>query len=335
MTIRSRRALLVLLALLLPTAASLPVWLARHDLPARVATHWSVAAQPDAWMSLSAFVRTIGQLSAVGVVLLLAAAVCATPTSSARPPLLATGAFVGGLFGGLAAGIATWTVLVQRGLDDTHTLPAPRGLALTAIVAAPVFVGVLAAGLAHGRPEPATHDGSPLASLQLGDGEQATWWQRLSASWPWVLALVGLAHMVVGIFLESAILAMTLSVSGLVLVALGVAMSSIRVSADKRGVIVRWGPLGWPSTTVPLGDIARASAIDVRPLDCGGWGYRGSLRLLGWAAIVMRAGPGLRMDLRSGKVMTVTVDDPETAAGLLNQLIVRSGTGESPSNALE
>jgi len=49
----------------------------------------------------------------------------------------------------------------------------------------------------------------------------------------------------------------------------------------------------------------------------------------------MRPGPGLRMDLRSGKVMTVTVDDPETAAGLLNQLIVRSGTGQCPSNALE
>jgi len=84
--------------------------------------------------------------------------------------------------------------------------------------------------------------------------------------------LVGVAHMVVGVFLESVILAVTLSVSGLVFVALGIAMSSIWVSADKRGVIVRSGPLGWPSTTVPLGDIARASAIDVRPLDCGGWG---------------------------------------------------------------
>ena len=37
----------------------------------------------------------------------------------------------------------------------------------------------------------------------------------------------------------------------------------------------------------------------------------------------------------TGKVMTVTVDDPETAAGLLNQLIVRSGPGEGGADALE
>lgn len=128
---------------------------------------------------------------------------------------------------------------------------------------------------------------------------------------------------------------MTLSVTGISLILatvslifVGIAMTSIRVSADQRGLIVRWGPLGWPTTNVPLADILRVEAIDVRPLESGGWGYRGSLRLLGRAAIVLRAGPGLRLDLRSGRKLTVTVDDPQTAAGLLNDLIARGPLGQ-------
>lgn len=90
---------------------------------------------------------------------------------------------------------------------------------------------------------------------------------------------------------------------------------------------VRWGPTGLLRTTVPLRDIVRAEAIDVSPMEWGGWGYRGSQWLLGRAAIVMRAGPGLRLDLRSGRVLAVTVDDAGTAAGLLNDLVARFGTG--------
>jgi hypothetical protein len=50
----------------------------------------------------------------------------------------------------------------------------------------------------------------------------------------------------------------------------------------------------------------------------GGWGYRGSLKLMKQAAVVLRAGPGLRLDMTGGRVFVVTIDDPGTAAALLN-----------------
>ena len=94
--------------------------------------------------------------------------------------------------------------------------------------------------------------------------------------------------------------------------------SRIRVTADRSGLHVGYGFLGWPRTSVPLRRIAAARAIDVRPTDWGGWGYRGSLTLMKRAAVVLRAGPGIRLDLHDGKVFVVTIDDPDTPARLLN-----------------
>ena len=36
------------------------------------------------------------------------------------------------------------------------------------------------------------------------------------------------------------------------------------------------------------------------------------------AAVVLRAGPGIRLDLHDGKVFVVTIDDPDIPARLLN-----------------
>jgi hypothetical protein len=55
----------------------------------------------------------------------------------------------------------------------------------------------------------------------------------------------------------------------------------------------------------------------------GGWGYRGSRRLFRKAAVVLRAGPALRLDLADDTQLVVTVDDAESGAGLLNDLLAR------------
>ena len=41
------------------------------------------------------------------------------------------------------------------------------------------------------------------------------------------------------------------------------------------------------------------------------------------AAVVHRAGPGIRLDLDDGKGFVVTVEDPETPAGLFNAEVNR------------
>jgi hypothetical protein len=59
-------------------------------------------------------------------------------------------------------------------------------------------------------------------------------------------------------------------------------------------------------------------------MEHGGWGYRGSLKLFGRAAVVLRGGEGLQLDLADDKVLTITVDNAEEGAGLLNDLVASS-----------
>lgn len=96
---------------------------------------------------------------------------------------------------------------------------------------------------------------------------------------------------------------------------------SVTVSVTPDAVLCRLaGPGPRPGVTIPRTEIARAEAVDVRPMSYGGWGYRGSLRLFRWAAMTLRAGPGLRLDLTDGRVFVVTVDGP---AGALPYLPTR------------
>ena len=93
---------------------------------------------------------------------------------------------------------------------------------------------------------------------------------------------------------------------------------------------MRYGLLRWPRTSVPIHRIATARAIDIRPADWGGWGYRGSLTLMKRAAVVLRAGPGIRLDLHDGKVFAVTINDPQDAVRLLNAEVSRLPAAQTP-----
>ena len=64
-----------------------------------------------------------------------------------------------------------------------------------------------------------------------------------------------------------------------------------------------------------------ARALNVKPMNHGGWGHRGSLLLLGKAAVVVRRGDAIEVTLRGGRQFLVTVDDAETGAALLNGLV--------------
>lgn len=97
--------------------------------------------------------------------------------------------------------------------------------------------------------------------------------------------------------------------------------SSAEVLVDRRTVQVRSLPLGWPRVAIPIAAVEAVSAVDVRPLTAGGWGYRGSLRLFRRAAWVLRRGPGLELALAGGRRFTVTVDDADAGAAALRRLL--------------
>ena len=149
--------------------------------------------------------------------------------------------------------------------------------------------------------------------MESADSDQAAWSATVRnaamLSLGAVLAIVGLA---VGL-LASWVFAIAFLVAAVVLFVFG----AVEVFVDSRGLLVRYGFLRWPTSSVALDQIETATVVDVRPLRWGGWGYRGSLRFARRAAVVVRGGPGLRLGLRGGRVFVVTIDDPQTPAALL------------------
>ena len=86
-------------------------------------------------------------------------------------------------------------------------------------------------------------------------------------------------------------------------------------------MVISYGWFGWPTTRIALADISRATVIDIHPAEWGGYGYRGSRRVFRRAAVVLRRGEGIRLDIADGTVFAVTVDDAATGAGVLNNLL--------------
>ena len=95
----------------------------------------------------------------------------------------------------------------------------------------------------------------------------------------------------------------------------------VRVTADRRGLTVLVGLLGLPRVRIAAEDIVSATAADVSPASFGGWGYR---FVPGGSGVILRSGPALIVTRRSGRRFTVSVDDAETAAGVLGGVTGRA-----------
>lgn len=157
----------------------------------------------------------------------------------------------------------------------------------------------------------------------LQPGQRVVWSETLRSKW---LLLPAAAVLLLGPLVMFAPDAPVWLLGVVVVAGLAIlSLASIRVTADSHGLRVKYGILPWPHTVISIDRIASASAIDVRPVEWGGWGYRGTLTLMRQAAVVLRAGPGIRVDLHDGKVFVVTVDDPETPSALLNAEVARLG----------
>ena len=294
----------------------------RSDLPERVASHYGISGRPDGSMTPQQFLIAVGALMVLG----LGACAAIALTRRRFQPMVAPGvAFVGAFIGALSGGILATTAISQRGLDrwqDATLTP----WALIPWIGGSVILGSTAAWIASSLPfnRDTSTDAAPSA-MNLAPGERAFWTSTLSARWP---LLLGLATLLVALGLTQLTelwIAMVLLLPAIAITT----FSRIRVAADNSGLHVRYGFFGWPRTSVPIRRIATAQAIDIRPTDWGGWGYRGSLTLMKRAAVVLRAGPGIRVDLHDGKVFAVTIDDPNNPARLLNAEVSRLTTSES------
>lgn len=105
-------------------------------------------------------------------------------------------------------------------------------------------------------------------------------------------------------------------VNGKVLVALAaaVALSTVRVVAGRDGLTVGFGPWGWPRRRIGPERMENVRVEDLAPLRYGGWGYRIRGRD---TRVVVRSGPAVVVDLKSGGSFGVTVPDAESFARVL------------------
>ena len=79
---------------------------------------------------------------------------------------------------------------------------------------------------------------------------------------------------------------------------------------DGRGLEILYGPRGVVRQVFAPVEVEGAYARHLSFAEMGGWGYRGSLRLIRRAALVTRRGDALELELSGRRHFIVTVDEP-------------------------
>jgi hypothetical protein len=283
-------------------------------LPDPIATHWN--SGPNGSSPLGVFVTVCLALGAVATALLAVTAVNALRRG--RPmPRLSVG--VGAGFAALPPGVLL-AVLVPN-------LDAPDWQAARSVVDVVVFllgaaaVGVVAA-FTGGLPAPVPEHRADRPSVGLQPGQRAFWSSRAAnAAMLWALALipVAIALVPVGVSWPTAL--------WIAFVAATVTALTYRLKAkvDATGVTIRFGLLGFPWRHLKLSTIREATARELETFGDGGLGLRFN-PVTGTTAYKVRGGPALALTLENGRTVLVSVDDPETGAGLLNDLIEQGVT---------
>jgi hypothetical protein len=82
-------------------------------------------------------------------------------------------------------------------------------------------------------------------------------------------------------------------------------------SESGRGLEILYGPGGFVRQVFEPAEIEGAYARNLSFAEMGGWGYRGSLRLMRRAALVTRRGNALELELSRRRRFIVTVDEPD------------------------
>ncbi|MER7849003.1 DUF1648 domain-containing protein [Kitasatospora sp. NPDC096077] len=288
---------------------------ARDRLPEQVATHWS-GSRPDGSMPLTA-----AALFPAGVWLLVAAGLALGLRF--RPGR--TRGFTGPVLAGTGVLLAgAQASIVRANLDRARWQDAaPMGVEVVLIILAAGVAGVLT-WLAT-RPA-ATETPRPGVRLPApAPGERVVWLSQAANHW------MQLGAAVLGLFSAAGLLlaagGRTDSVDWASVVLYGLAAvvlllcSSVRVRVTDTGLHVGFGPFGRPVRHLAPTELVSARVERLSGRQAGGWGYRINGR---GTTVFLRRGECLVVRTRRGTEFTVSVDDAERGAALLNSLIART-----------
>lgn len=285
------------------------VWADR--LPDPVATHWS--STPNGHNELGAFTAVTLGLGAVTALILATSAVTALRRGRPLPrPTVGVGAG----FAALPAAVLL-SVLVAN-LDVPDWQAAHSGLVVVPFLLGTAILGIIAAWVG-GLPSPPAPETPDRPSVGLRPGERAFWSGRaVNPAMLWALALIPLAIALLPAGLSWQV-AVWIAFVGFSVTALTYRLSA---SVDARGVTIRFGLLGVPWRHLALADIREATTRELTTFGDGGLGLRFN-PVTGTTAYKVRGGPALVLELATGRTVLVSVDDPETGAGLVNDLLAQ------------
>jgi MFS family permease len=286
----------------------------RDRLPDPIATHWN--SGPNGASPLGLFVAVCLGLGAVATVLL--AATAAAALRRGRPmPRLSVG--VGAGFAALPPAVLLAVLVPNLDVPDWHA--ARGGAVVVFFLLGAAALGVVAA-FTGGLPAPVRETAADRPSVGLRPGQRAFWSGRAAnPAMLWALGLipVAIAFLPAGLPWPTAV--------WIAFVGAAVTALTYRLTAtvDATGVTIRFGLLGFPRRHLKLSGIREATARDLTTFGDGGLGLRFN-PVTGTTAYKVRGGPALALALESGRTVLVSVDDPETGAGLVNDLIAQGVT---------
>ncbi|MFC5816273.1 hypothetical protein [Nonomuraea harbinensis] len=294
----------------------------RDRLPDPMAVHWGPGMAPDNAVSFP--VHLIMQAALWGFLWLglVAAARRARDSRSGRVSWWAL--FAGGAL--FAISISAMTLLANLDVP-TWTDARLSPLAAVAVLVVPLAAAALSGYLGRGEPDPLSGDGEP-PRLTLRSGQRAVWVSRISNPWPLLITAAGAAVLfalgtldVTGVVRLSSFGAVLPAL--VIVLAVGLFASSLTARVSEDGLVLAFGPFGWPVRRIRLDKIDRAYTEDRHPSQVGGWGVRG---LPGRATIMLRGGECLVLRYRSGGQLGISIDDAERGASLINTLIAERRT---------
>ena len=315
----------IVLPIVVAAASALAQLAMLPALPRQIAIHWNAAGENSFGPAWTMCVLTL----AIGLAMpLIVGGVVLSAIRKATAPVQARFLAAMTMFTVvLVSVLALGTMLIQLDLPDPTVVPS----VIPTLIAAGV-AGALA-GYAVWRatiePPCAPSETSEPDPIRIQDGETVVWLRdvRMAGSGRiGVIAAVALlaltSALLIGIDLATggrlSVLSWLMLGLTVFLGALLLAFTRFHVRVDASGLTAR-SALGWPGTHVAAADIAKTEVVTVNPLaEFGGWGWR--LAPGSGTGIVMRAGEALRVTRRDGRLLTITVDDAQTAAGLLRTI---------------
>ena len=286
--------------------------------PDLVAVHWGPSGEADGFAAPWTVVAVtaavgIGMSTLLATILLIARAEPGQNSWSHKVIAVMVTAAIG-----LIVGLGIWILVSQA---DGGPAPAVGG-GLGIGFGAAVISGALAALVLPRAESRRAVDPAPAAPVALGADERVVWTRTARMSAPAIavisaVVLVMLVGVGIAVVLHDGTGWPVLLVPAVFAVLL-LSLTAFHVRVDRTGLSVR-SALGLPAWSIRPEQIASAGVVEVAPLsEFGGWGVRiGRDRRTG---VITRAGEALQVRRRSGRALVVTVDDADTAAGLLSTL---------------